>query len=288
MSIFARALLGCIVSLWGTHAFAGDLALDLGDFLFETESYEEAVTEYKRFVFFNPTSDRASYAHYKIGMAYRNQRRWTESIKALEQSVDTAHTARGREERELALAAILIASGNYSGGEFTLLRLESFSQYPILRRKAAFLRGVACLYLSRWKEAREVFRAYFSEGATDEFPKDVGIRVDHALAQAENLRYKSSSLARLLSTFLPGSGQIYANDWRSGLNAFVVNTGIFYLVFGNLAGGDSQDALISFLIFGRYYFGNRLRAGQAAERYNKHLDQIWRRRILRILANDLQ
>ncbi len=288
MWIFTRVLVGCIVSFWGTQAFAGDPVLDLSDFLFETGSYEEAITEYKRFVFFNPTSERASYAHYKVGMAYRNQRRWTESMRALEQSVSTAHTARAREERELSLAATLIASGNHTRAEFTLLRLELFSQNPVRRREAAFLRGVACLHLSKWKEAREIFRAYFSDCTTDEFPKDVAMRVDYALEQAENLRYKSPGLARLLSTFVPGSGQIYANDWRSGLNALVVNSGIVYLVFGNLAEGNSQDALISFLLFSRYYFGNRFRAGRAAESYNKGLDEIWRRRILRILVNDLQ
>jgi len=288
MSIFIKVLFGCIISLYGTCLFAGDLALNLGDHLFNSGEYEEAITEYKRFIFFNPTSDRVSYAYYKIGMAYRNKKSWVESLRALRQSAETACTESIRQNRELALAKTLIAAGNYSAAEFQLLRIESFSQDQILKRKAAFFRGVACLYLFKWKEARDAFQTYFSTGSMDEFSEDVAMRVNSALMVAENLRYKSPALAKLLSTFLPGSGQIYANNWRSGLNALAINSVIAYLVSSNLAKGDYQDASLSFLIFSRYYFGNRFHAGQIAEEYNEHLNQIWAERILKILMNDGQ
>jgi len=287
MSIFVKILVECIILLYGTYVFAGDLALNLGDHLFNSGEYEEAITEYKRFVFFNPTSELVSHAHYKIGMVYRNEKRWAESLRALRQSIETARTESIRGDRELAVSTILIASGNYSAAEFQLLRIESFSPDQILRRKAAFFRGIACLYSSKWKEAREALQAYFS-GSMNEFPEDVVMRVNSALMETENLRYKSSSLAKWLSTFLPGCGQIYADDWRSGLNALAVNSAIAYLVFGSFAKGDYKDALLGLLVFSRYYFGNRFHAAQIAEKHNQRLNEIWTRRILRILMNDGQ
>jgi len=259
---------GCIILFYGICACADDTVLNLADRIFDSGNYEDAITEYKRFIFFNPTSDSVEYAYYKIGLAYRNEKRWRESMDALRQSIQSAGDDSIRNQREIDLSVVLIASENYSAAEFQLLRIESFSKFPTLKKKASFFCGVASLYSFKWKEARGAFGKYFS-------PKDESfLRIDSLLSKAEELNYKSPELAKWLSTFLPGIGQIYAGDWRFGLNALLLNGATGYLLFNNLLKGDYHNAvLIYFLLCRRYYLGNRYHAEKITEDYNNSLNK---------------
>ncbi len=57
-----------------------DEALDLADWLLEQGHYDEAITEYKRFIFFNPEDEQAGYALYRMGLAHRACRGWQEAV----------------------------------------------------------------------------------------------------------------------------------------------------------------------------------------------------------------
>jgi len=273
MSILIRIFTGYIILFYGTCAFAGDKCLDLARNLFDLENYEGTVTEYKRFIFFNPASDSVSYAYYQIGLAYRNERKWAESLAALRGSIQAAPNDSVRNEREIDLAVTLIASGNYSAAKFLLLKVESFTQFPTLKRKSAFFRAIASLYSFEWENARNAFQVY-SNDSLEGNSSETFSQVYSMLLKAQNLGYKSPALAKLLSTFLPGTGQIYAGDWRSGLNALAINILTGYFFFGNLIENNYRDAIFSyFLLFRRYYQGNRYHAEEAANQYNLHLNK---------------
>ncbi|MEA3431342.1 MAG: outer membrane protein assembly factor BamD [candidate division WOR-3 bacterium] len=273
MSILIRIFTGYIILFYSVCAYAEDRCLNLAEYLFALENYDEAITEYKRFIFFNPTSDSVSYAYYQIGLAYRNERRWAESLDALRGSVQTASNDSVKNEREISLAVTLIASGNYNAAEFRLLKLESFTRFPTLKRKAAFFRAIASLYSFEWENARNAFQVY-SNDSLEGNSSETFSQVYSMLLKAQNLGYKSPALAKLLSTFLPGTGQIYAGDWRSGLNALAINILTGYFFFGNLIENNYRDAISSyFFLFRRYYQGNRYHAEEAATQYNQHLNQ---------------
>jgi len=278
MSIFVRAFCVCIILLCGPFAFTQDLALELANWLLDSESYEDAITEYKRFIFFNPKSDGVNYAYYKIGLAHRNEHKWTESLNALQQAIQTAASDSIRDERKIALAVTLIASGNYSAAEIELLKVELFSQFKSLKKKAAFFRGISTLYAFKWDESRNAFNKYFDDTTI------IGKQVDSLLAISQQLKYKSPKFAKLLSTILPGAGQIYVGDWRNGINALAINMVTGYLLTDALLEHRYNDALFSFLwLFQRYYLGNRHHAEEIAQRYNLHLNQLLAERILQNL-----
>ena len=267
----------------GAYVFAEDKVLGLAEHLFDSGNYEEAITEYKRFIFFNPKSHSVSYAYYKIGMAYGNEGKWKESINTLHQSIQTAPNDSIRNEREIALAIVLIGSGSYNAAKFQLLRIESFTQFQTLKRKAAFFRGIVALYLYKWEEAKEAFRVYFNHDSVNKSP--LAITVDSLLSSAQALNYKSPKLAKLLSTLLPGLGQIYAGDWRSGINALAINLVTGYLLVNSIIKADYFDAFMTYFpIFIRYYYGNRYRAEKIAQNYNDRLNKKLVRDILKLLA----
>jgi len=237
-----------------------DQALYLGDLFFSRANYDAAITEYKRFRFFAVDSSKLSYAYYRIGLAYRNQRRWQRAVDAHRASVESAPNDSIQDERKVDLAVTHIGYGNYSCAEVLLLRLENFSRFPNIRRRASFLRAVNYIYQFRWKDGR----AALGEDGTG----DCRV-IDSLLAVGEEFRYKSPRTALILSTIIPGAGQIYTGEFSKGINILLLNGAIGYLMIYRLIRHDYLNAIIIYyLLFRRYYLGAKWRAAMAAREYN--------------------
>jgi tetratricopeptide (TPR) repeat protein len=249
--------------------------------LLEQGDYEGAITEFKRSLFLNPASESTSVAQYRIALAYRNLEQWDRCAEALNKSIRAEKDDSLRTEQEIMLGAVTAAKGDFDLAEFQLVRIEVYAQYPVLRRKAAFLRGICCVYQAKWEEARSAFRTAFADSlGTAEFYHLRG-QIDSLTLTAELQPRKSPELAKWLSTFLPGLGQFYAHDWRNGLNALAINSATGYLLVDNILEHDWRDALLTYLfLFGRYYFGNRYHAALSAKEHNRGMDRENMNRIL--------
>ncbi len=264
-----------------------DYTLNLADNLFDSVHYYDAITEYKRFIFFSKQINlsKIGYAHYKIGLAYRNQKLWEECIEAFQKSIQAEIQEDIKIERKISLAVALIASGNYDKAEFMLLRVETFCEIPQLRKKAAYFRGISALYTSKWKEATEAFNIYFND--TNNNSQKIAKQINSLLVKAQSSKYKSPKLAKTLSTILPGAGQIYAGDWLDGVNALIINTATVYLLYNNVHKQRYREAIFdSFFLFERFYSGNRLNAEKAAMKYNQNKKQKFAAQILQILKEN--
>ena len=264
---------------------ASDPALDLGDHLFALGDYDAAITEYKRFLFFNAADPRMDGVQFKIGLAYRAQRWWMEAAEAMIAAIQWTTETELQAERRVELAVTLIASGAYDLALVELIKVDMQSQSARLRERARFLRGVAYLYQFKWEQSRSVFQAYF-----DEIPNAAGTaaEIDSLCLDALNRSQKSEKAARLLSTFLPGLGQTYAGDWKNGLNALLLNGVLGYITLDAAIERDYDDALLSFFfLFYRYYSGNRYRAAEAAQTFNDRGNRRHVEKILQALTTHL-
>ena len=261
---------------------ASDPALDLGDHLFALGDYDAAITEYKRFLFFNVDDPRVDDVQFKIGLAYRAQKWWMEAAEAMIAAIQRTTETELQAERRVELAVTLIASGAYDLALVELIKVDMQSQSARLRQRARFLRGVAYLYQFKWEQARSVFQVYF-----DEIPNAAGAaaEIDVLFLDALNRSQKSEKAAWLLSTFLPGLGQTYAGDWKNGLNALLLNGVLGYVTLDAAIERDYDDALLSFFfLFYRYYAGNRYRAVEAAQTFNDRENRRHVEKILQALA----
>ena len=261
---------------------ASDLALDFGNHLFAMENYDAAITEYKRFLFFHPDHPQVVEVQFKIGLAYRAQKWWTEAIEMMTAAVQLTTETELQAERRVELAVTLIAGGAYDLALVELIKVDMQSQSARLHQRARFLRGVAYLYQFKWEQARSVFQTYF-----DEIPSAsrAAAEIDALFLTALSESQKSERTARLLSTFLPGLGQTYAGDWKNGLNALLLNGVLGYITVDAAIERDYDDALLSFLfLFYRYYAGNRYRAAEAAQAFNDRESRQHVEKILQILA----
>ena len=276
-------ILAAILLLFITiTASASDPAFDLGEYLFALENYDAAITEYKRFLFFNPHQPQVAEAQFKIGLAYRAQGWWPEAVKAMTAAVQLATETESQAEMRTELAVTLIASGAYDFALVELIKVDMQSQSVRLRQRARFLRGVVYLYQFKWEQARSVFQAYL-EGMPG--AAEAAAKIDALFLDALNRRWKSEKTARLLSTFLPGLGQTYAGDWKNGLNALLLNGVLGYVTLNAAIERDYDDALLSFFFLSyRYYAGNRYRAAEAAQAFNDRENRQHVEKILQVLA----
>ena len=263
--------------------FSSDIALQHADLFLETGLYEEAVTEYKRYLYFNPTSEHTSDAYYKMGHAFRRLNELDQAILALREAIHTASSDSIKQEREITLAATYIADKRYSLGEILLLKIITYTDNPYLKQKALLLHGVACLYGSKWEAAQASFDAYFQEQPEPTIQSDI----DMLLHEAINFFYKSPDDARGLSTLIPGLGQFFVGDYPNALNAFVLNGGLAAWMIYKLWHGYLGDAyIIYYFLFRRYYYGNRYHAQRLAQEYNENLDAVQVEKILRKLTEE--
>jgi len=82
-------------------------------------------------------------------------------------------------------------------------------------------------------------------------------------------RRRSPEIAGVLSTILPGSGQIYAGEPWLGIRSAAVNAGFWSIAVSGLSQGHYTRAITVFYEFGaRYWLGGADRAAQVAEDRN--------------------
>jgi len=269
MRISGKCFLFLLIFFCGS-LYGGDVALDLADKFFNSHLYNEAITEYQRYIFFNDAEADVSYSYYKIGLAYRNLYNFKKSLDAFENSVQTANSDSVKNERKIDIAVNYIAWGRYSEAKLVLLGLISFSEISEIKRKASLFLGVAYLYCYEWKSAKDALEVYFKE----ESNYKAAYIVDSLLSQAGDIKYKSPGTARWLSTFVPGTGQMYAGNASSGINALVLNgSNIYFIIYKLLQEEYGNAFIIYYFLFRRYYMGNIYNAVKETREYNRDLNR---------------
>jgi hypothetical protein len=273
-------LIGILLFLSHARVSLSDDILTLADWLLEQRSYHDAVTEYKRFIFFNPEGANAAYAFYKMGLAYRSEHKWRDAVDALRASILATEDPKIADERRIALATTLIAGGSYSLARLELLKVSEMSLHP----SSLYFYGIASLYMSDWNEAREAFGQFYSRYAHGQMT-DRAEEIERVLASVET-SYKSARSARFLSAIIPGLGQMYASDWRDGLNALVLNSMAIGFIANAIHRRDYRDAALISSISIRYYTGNIYNAEMDVRKYNESLDRESAMKILQMVRAD--
>ena len=248
---------------------------------------EGAVTEYMRYLFFHPTGEKLSDVYFSLGKAYLDLNQWESAKDAWRQSVKLAANDSLKNARRISLAIQSLAHRNYSLAVLELLKVSSFGRQPQLRRKALFYLGVAELYLLEFDQAGTAFQAFF-RGDSSQKGKETWAKVEALLQRGEAIRPKSQILARWLSTFLPGLGQLYAGDLKNALNALALNGALGYGVGRAFLEKDYIDAILEGgFLFQRYYMGNRFRAAQIARTRPQKKQRQIAEQILEVLDSYL-
>ncbi|MFW6131069.1 MAG: tetratricopeptide repeat protein [Candidatus Aminicenantaceae bacterium] len=265
---------------------SGDPALQYAEKYFQCGSYYDAITEYKRYIYFNRDNDGVdiSSAYYKMGISYRNRKEWDQALASIDQSIKTAKTEKEQMERKIDIAVIQISRKKYSAARYVLLELENSTHDKDIKEKSVFFRGICAVYEHEWEKAKRIFEMYY-QSCSDLQMISKKDDILSLLNSACQMKYKSPSLAKWLSVFIPGAGQIYCGNAADGINALAINVLAGYPMVHHFIKKKYFDSVFYyFILFRRYYKGNKYSAQKSAIQFNDTVNKKMADDILKCLA----
>ncbi len=280
-------LLWVIVFCFGvglSNVEAGDSAnsvlLAYGERLEDTQQYDAAISEFKRFMFFHPEDPDLFRAYYGIGRCYRQLKEWKKSVEAYQTAMLMSPNEDIHGDIALNLIDALLEGGRFDEALLEIDRVVIASGSATAVHKASYYRFVALVLRFQWIESLEAYRLYVAL-LDDSSDRRNSPDVDSLLRMASRSPMLSEDRAVWFSTFLPGLGQLYSGDAKNAVNAFGLNVSLGYFVFDTVAGGGYvEGALLFSSVFLRYYLGNRYHAGRLALEENRNRNKAFAGRIL--------
>jgi tetratricopeptide (TPR) repeat protein len=228
----------------------------LGDSLLKHGFDAQAVQEFRRSSWLADSVDTsAGLAHLRLGLSLAAGNQLFAAAEELQ--------AAGRITPELAgpaqtaLAGYYARSKRYDLATFELSDLLVFTRDSA--RRATLNSAIGWLHLQEGDVASAA-SSYDQAGMPD---------VAKSLRLAKAARLRSPTLAAVLSSFVPGSGETYAGRPANGLLAFAVTAGSLIWAVTAAKNDDwvSASVIVSTL-FWRFYNGSRANAVAFADEYN--------------------
>ena len=267
--------------------FNADNLLGFAQSLFREGDYPNAVHEYQRYLFLYPGTAQADFVQLHIAAAYQNMGRLDAAIEAYQLLIQN-HPQSPFIERARSNIAQCQLLGSDQATSITSLR-QFLSDYPEsdLAPRAQFI--IATIYMDEkdWTAAAREWQQVRTKYSQTPFAEmsDQLIRIAR---QAESLPRRSPSAAGVLSTFLPGLGQIYSGQYSAGVYSL--------LVVGATAAGtayyidqERHEVAIPVGIIGLFFYISSIYDSfQYAKAFNhQHENQLRDRLRKRISESDL-
>jgi tetratricopeptide (TPR) repeat protein len=261
-----------------SYVKASDPLLVMADSLMSSGFYDDAITEYGRYLFFNPHGKLVDDTYSRIGYCYAHLEKWDKAIEAMDKSILFAEMDSLLDQRKIDRSVILLASGDNDQAQFDLKQVAHFSKYENIRKKGGMLLFLSTIFNHDWEASLYVYHSLIKGQLIQ------SDSLESTLMKASKISYKSPRTAMLLSTLIPGGGQMYNGRWLSGLNAMLLNGALGYLTVNNFV---KERYVSGFLVlifpYQRYYNGNRYQAYNTAIEQNNKIDRRYEKEILSLI-----
>lgn len=237
--------------------------LNLAHELYRRGRWDEAITEYKRFLFFHSDSSEKALALYRIGLCYRQLGEDEKALNFFRKALSTAGKQL-REEVLLSTAALLMEQNRLYNAEMLLKSVFYSTENKNTKFKSGVMLGLCYAMQYRWYHAKHIFAQILR--------KEKHKKLFQILEEAAKVKLKSPEKARRLSALLPGMGQIYAGFPWQGLSSLTVNLLFLYPLTYHFVHKRLLDAIVVYLpLFQRYYRGAEEKAAELVRRRNRDL-----------------
>lgn len=219
-----------------------------------------------------------------IAEEYMSQRNYELARLFWEKSMNSAPCDSAVISMKLNLLRLDIVEAKISAAESGLLSL--YFDQSIQKDQKYRINYLLCL-LSALNGDYDHCREYFSNmvAMDPSWPENSPAVLD-SLFKKSDLR-KNKSKARLMSGFLPGSGQIYAKNGKGALGA--IGLAVFWggMFTYDIIQQDYYSALVVLLWpWQRYHRGNIMNAAESVQQYNLKIQDEINRTLLQYLAEN--
>lgn len=246
--------------------------LKFADSLFTTEKYFDAITEYKRLLFFDSTKQFSHEANFKIGLAYKEGNKLSDAIKYFALAEMSANNPEQFFESKIYQVRTNILRRSISRAEKILDELENDNRFTGYQREIKYWRAWNKLFSDKWEEAHHIFKQINETELAE-------------LCLNTHNKFYSVDFAKYSSMILPGLGQIYTGEYLNGLLSLVWNIFSGYLTINALNEERIFDGIVTAnLLWFRFYRGNF----QNAEKFTKEKNLLIKNESLLFLQNDFK
>ncbi|MBI9070654.1 MAG: hypothetical protein JEY94_03610 [Melioribacteraceae bacterium] len=241
---------------------------NLAERLFTAGDYYDAITEYKRLIFFDSEKKYSYEANFKIGQSYKAGAKLDESIKYFSIALQNSNERELEFNTKIEIIKVNILRRTTLRAFELLKDLESSFRTTEKRNKITYWKGWTYIFQNEWALASIEFQKL------DNCKELINI-----CEFVEGEKY-SVLFAKLISYILPGSGQFYTGEYLSGTMSLAWNFLLGYYSINAFVEERVFDGIvISNLLWFRFYRGNYQNAEKFAKNknnklYNKQLEYL--------------
>lgn len=267
--IFLFVINSAAVGAGQSVVLTDDVQMALGRAFMAEQDYYRAITEYKKLHILFPDSAYLAEAHYQIGMAYYLGKDYAAAIKSfvkVRQNYDAAFYSSAAFHEGLCYTRL----GRLGEAELAFERSRFFDAKHPAAVDAQLALALNALEKNDPAGCRSDLENFLLEYPEDDRAAAVQSSLG-LLGQYEAHPKKSPVAAGILSAVLPGAGQVYAEHYRDGAMAFVVN-GLF--IAGTIIAIDDENYPAAAIVGGiglPFYVGNIYGAANSARKWNLSL-----------------
>lgn len=249
-----------------------EYALDL----FESEDYETATVEFKRFLYFFPEDEKRKTAELNVGICLYHLKKYQEASKQFNQIIET-----GEDEKTVQKAVL------YQSRTFMMLGNPGYAQVVLHNHLKltddAEIKDRIYLELAQIK----LFEAKNSSGArTDEalalaaqYLEQISSPDSDRISRARNAPQKNPKAAGILAV-VPGAGFLYCERFHDAFITFLLNAGLMWAAYEAWDNDNRPLAGVIGFVESGFYAGNIYGSVSSAHKYN-------RSQIMKILGSDI-
>ena len=246
--------------------------------LFDQGNYRSAILEYKRLLFYQADIPNADLARYRIGLSYYHQGNLELARQKFDEVTQKFPNSSLNLQAQLMLGRTYFDTKNYSTARSTLFSVVSADRGGEPAAQARYLRGWCYIHEQAWFKAITEFRTVQQLQPNTALSQASARLADMTYVNTP-LPFKSPRLAGWMSTFLPGTGQIYAGKLEKGLISGAISAAIFYLLADSIREERYVDAVGICLVSSRFYLDNRNNAKKWTIEHNRQIETDFIRQL---------
>jgi hypothetical protein len=236
--------------------------------LFENGDYYRAITEAKRYIFLFPKGKNIEAMYRLIGDCYLMAKKWPEAARAYDDFLGRFPKSPGRWHVKFRKAICMVKSKEYRRAEGIFREIVD-SGSSFVNDESIMWRILLLIRENRFSEIDDML-------GDDRIKKAIGLKmgeINKRIHEKKNASYKSPLLAGVMSSILPGSGQIYNERFKDGIYSFILNA--LFMCGAYMAFEDENYALGGILVLfeAGWYTGNVYGAVSGAHKYNRKVDE---------------
>jgi hypothetical protein len=247
-------ILTLTINFFTSQAQSIEKTYALGKKLYEEGNFQASEDAFRRVIFFDKKDQYGA----KVNLFYANSLYFSNKYSEANYYYDLAYfNADEHTKAEILLqkTSCYLLLQNYSYARMELLNLQD-QLSPEQDKMKVFYTAMLEFAEGNFMESKVAFK---------EIVKDT-TQINILFEKNSKIDRLNPKTAKVLSIIIPGSGQIYAGDWKAGINSLILTGGLFYLGLNSAIKNSFLDAAIGVLPwFQRYYNGGFKRAEKIAE-----------------------